>query len=331
MKMIKLLLIGLLSVVAFVACDETVDTPAAAYSIVQVSDNGTPVLYDNLTVTLKALKDGKYLETVTFALATEALAATTFTTKVGSATIKVLDPAKATGTITASLKTGTGDNTTYDNITYTIVPAKVIGTDLKIDNGTAVVLDDTKKSATLIATAKFGAKIVDVTADTTFVVKAALTTLTAAANVITASDTFTVEVDAVKATFAALNADVSVTSTVTGGGTVTPVLASFTIVPTAVTLTTIDTPITFTITPVVQAGATATADMSDASKYTCAMTAGSVVYASGTGTSGSCDTLETGALGTKGGTVVTVTYTATPGATNTSAPFTITTTVPDAL
>ncbi len=312
MKLMKLLLIGLLSVVAFVACAEDEVTPTAKVRIVG-ADKAAPVLYDNVTVKLQAINAaGAPITTASFE-SKAIVGADVSEDAVGSMTVKVTNPAIAAGTITASLKTGTGSTATYDNATYTIVAAKIVGTELKVDNGTAVTLagdagDATAKTA-LVATAKFGTKIVDVTADTTFVVKAGLDELAVSGgNVITATDTFTVEAAAVKATFALLTADVSVTSTVTPAST-----------PTGVTEFTVANPTTMPTVPSAaislvikeKVGASDTLVDADISEYNCEITAiataGAVTIgaapSSALNAEGTCDTLKNGAAAANNGAV----------------------------
>ena len=227
MKLMKLLLIGLLSVVALAACseDEAATTPAA-FSIVQVSDKGTPVLYDNVTVTLKALKDGAYVDTAIFTEADIVGATTNVST--GSATVKVTDPATGAGTITATIIITAGDTTVdpvveevKEVVTYTIAPANVAVTAITLSPDEDATLTNAAPDKTYKVEGTVGTAKVDVTADT---VITPVTGLTIAGGKITATANITAATPLVF-TFAALTA-ITKAVEATGFGTSTPTLVS---------------------------------------------------------------------------------------------------------
>ena len=213
MKMIKLLLIGLLSVVAFVACSEDEAAPTSAVRIVLFSDNATaPVFYDNATIALNAIGvDGKVLPAAKLTW-DDNVTGNAFNST--DKTIKAVPTTK--GDIQLSYKTGTGDNTTYDNVTLTVVPSTVKPTSVVIttpDNVTEFT--DTTLTIQLTTKATYAGIVYDVTGNTAYTVAAPATEATlnvSSTGLATATGTFAASV--VTGTFNTKTGTVTMTSKV---------------------------------------------------------------------------------------------------------------------
>ena len=177
MKLMKLLLIGLLSVVALAACSEDeAATTKAAVSIVG-ADGQAPVLFDNVSAQLKAVDAaGEAIvapKEVTWGQSSDA--AGFAVTSAGIVTVDL--SAAIVGTVTLSVKTP-GDSTAdpvtldlYDNVTYApAVSALVLKSIAVTPAGVKVAVDATTQ---LVATATFGegeaAKNVVITTDAAWV------------------------------------------------------------------------------------------------------------------------------------------------------------------
>ena len=276
MKLMKLLLIGLLSVVALAACSEDeAATTKAAVSIVG-ADGQAPVLFDNVSAQLKAVDAaGEAIvapKEVTWGQSSDA--AGFAVTSAGIVTVDL--SAAIVGTVTLSVKTP-GDSTAdpvtldlYDNVTYAPAVSATALTGLAMNSTVATVAKDA--DITLTAKAVFGAT----TPATEFPVTASWTATSTnitvtPAGVVTGNVKSAAADNVVTGTFTSNGVTKTVTQTVeVTDAAPAPELASFTIVvKNAAALNVGGTVVEFTITPTVQSGATATPAMSLASNYTC--------------------------------------------------------------
>ena len=171
MKLIKLLLTGLLSVGALLSCGDNgvhISTKAELLKIVGVTSQVTPVLFDNVTIMIRAVDQyGNQVKSVTWE-ATELVHATLITTAVDDTTategivmLKVTN-ADATGTITAKARIDDNDVTAE----YQIVTSEEVLRKINVSpTNPNIALFDGDTDIQLKAVATFGTTIIDVTKD----------------------------------------------------------------------------------------------------------------------------------------------------------------------
>ena len=170
MKLIKLLLVGLLSVSVLFACEgnsTTIpkkETPAEPLSIVGVYNKVTPVLFDNVTIKIRAIdKKGKTVKAVTWDISNLVNVHTGIDVDNGTVSLKIKD-GNGKGTIKAKAKIGNKDVKAEYRIVISDIPLTKIN--ITPTNPTvAMNANISNPSIQLKALASFGSTVLDVTDD----------------------------------------------------------------------------------------------------------------------------------------------------------------------
>ena len=322
MKLMKLLLIGLLSVVALAACaEDEAATAKAAYTIVG-PDKLAPVLFDNTSaVQLQVLDAAGVVTTKAVTYATSTGAKGFDVSATGEITVNLKDA--IAGTVIATVTTDADATATppvvagTEEVSYTPAVSALVLKSIAVTPATAVVKVDA--TLALIATATFG----EGEAAKTAVIANGAWVSTTPANATVVATTGVVTGKIVAAT-------TNITVAYTSNGVALPIVTkaveveaagSASVVKsfTAEAPTTMPTAAGASIVLVIkEVVGTATATVADLADYTCTLTSvtatGIMVGTTPSGVAaatGACDTLKTGAA--SGDATVTVTHTTVTG------------------